>query len=404
MTGERILIVEDNGIIALRLKNVLTELGYDVLDTVASGEEALQRIKESPPDLALMDVYLAGELNGIETATQIHARMDIPVIYLSAYSDGVLLQQAKATEPFGYLVKPIQDRELHATIEMALYKHKMETKLKDMVEERTQELQSAQEQLIRQEKLAALGQLAGGVAHELRNPLGAIKNAAYYLNMVLEQPDPDIKQALEIVDKEVETSERIISSLLDLARTRPPLQRKLDLNHVVRKALSRAAVPQNIDIVTQLDETLPPIPADPRQLAQVFDNIILNAIQAMTLPGAVGTLGQLTIQTLGSVGPSLLSSLGWVRVSFSDTGIGIPAENLDKLFEPLFTTKAKGIGLGLALAKSMVEGHGGKIEVKSPLSKTSLGDRTDEIKKGSTFSITLPTNEGPVDREERQEL
>ena len=278
-------------------------------------------------------------------------------------------------------------------------------RLEDMVKERTQELQDAQQELVRKEELATLGQLAGGVAHELRNPLGAVKNAAYFLNMVLEEPDPDVKTALEIMDKEIGTSEKIISSLLDFAHSKPPFQRQVDVKHLVHEALSRAAVPDNVAVTTQLDEALPTILADPDQLGQVFDNIILNAIQAMTLPSPPSTSsgrppstssgrppstssgrgtgtpegGQLNIQTLtSSVEPSLVSSSKWVAVSFSDTGVGIPPENLDKLFEPLFTTKAKGIGLGLALVKGLVEGHGGRIEIKSVQGQ------------GSTFTVKLP--------------
>jgi len=246
-------------------------------------------------------------------------------------------------------------------------------RLEEMVEERTKELQEAQEQLVRQEKLAVLGQLAGGVAHELRNPLGAIKNAVYFINMVKEEPEPETKEALEILEKEVGASERIISSLLDFARPNPPILRKVNINDVVTEALSQSNVPKNIKVVNQLNEALPSIFADPKQLAQAFGNIIENAIQAMTLPRPIGTAegGQLIVKS------EVLRS-EWLTVSFTDTGVGIPGENLSKLFAPLFTTKAKGIGLGLVLAESLVEGHGGAIEVKS---------RDGE---GSTFTVRLP--------------
>jgi PAS domain S-box-containing protein len=243
-------------------------------------------------------------------------------------------------------------------------------RLEEMVEERTQELRDAQEQLIRKEKLAVLGQLAGGVGHELRNPLGAISNAVYFLNMALEEPDPDVKETLEILQKEVRTSEMIISSLLDFARTKPPTRRKVDINDVVQEALSRTTVPENVEVVSQLDGTLPIILADPDQLGQVFGNIILNAIQAMPEGG------QLVVKT-SEVSEKLPKS-EWVAVSFTDTGVGIAEENLGKLFEPLFTTKAKGIGLGLAVTKTLVQGHGGTIEVQS------------ELGKGTTFTVQLP--------------
>ena len=239
--------------------------------------------------------------------------------------------------------------------------------LEEMVEERTEELREAQEQLVRRERLAVLGQLAGGIGHELRNPLGAIKNAAYFLNMVLEEPEPDVKESLKILEKEVATSERIISSLLEFARPKPPVRRKVDINEVVQEALSRATAPRNVKITSELDGALPVVLADPVQLGQVFRNLILNAIQAMPEGG------QLTVK-------SELASPEWVAVSIADTGVGILEENLRKMFEPLFTTKAKGIGLGLAISKTFVEAHGGTIELQS------------EVGKGSVFSVKLPTD------------
>jgi signal transduction histidine kinase len=206
------------------------------------------------------------------------------------------------------------------------------------------------------------------VGHELRNPLGAIKNAAYFLNMALEQPEPEVRETLEILKREVATSEHIISSLLDFARPKPPIRRKVNINEVVQETLSRNGVPGNVRVIRKLDESLPAILADPDQLVQVFGNIIRNAIQAM-LEG-----GRLTVK-------SKVSRPGWVSVSISDTGVGIPPKDQKKLFEPLFTTKAKGIGLGLPVTKILVEGHGGTIEVKS------------KVGKGSTFTVILPMGE-----------
>ena len=241
----------------------------------------------------------------------------------------------------------------------------VQEELEEMVEKRTKELRDAQEELVRKEKLAVLGQLAGGVGHELRNPLGAIKNAAYFLNMVLEDADPEVSETLEILEKEVATSERIISSLLDFARIKSPNLQQVYINDIVTEATSRIKVPENVELVSQLDKSLPMIPADPDLLNQVFGNIILNAIQAMPEGGI------LTVK-------SEVSNPEWVSVSFADTGVGIPEENLCKLFEPLFTTKAKGIGLGLAVSHRLIEAHGGRIEVQS------------EIGKGTTFTVRLP--------------
>ena len=231
----------------------------------------------------------------------------------------------------------------------------------------TKQQKRAEEQLIRNERLTILGKIAGGISHELRNPLGAIKNSVYFLNMVLEEPEPDVKASLEILDKEIVTAENIITSILDFARSKPPKLSKVDINDLIKRTLSKITLPDNIKVINQLDKTLVSIQADPDQLTQVLNNIITNAIQAMPEGG------QMIVNSENS-------SPNWVMISIKDTGNGIPKEILGRLFEPLFTTKAKGIGLGLPITKTLVESHGGTIEVHS------------EVGKGSTFSFKLPTS------------
>lgn len=127
----KILIVEDEAIVAEDIRNSLQSLGYTTFAVVSSGEEAIAKIEEDRPDLVLMDIVLKGDIDGIEAASQIHSRFNIPVVYLTAFTDKKTIERAKLTEPFGYIVKPFENRELHTTVEMALYKHKMESKLKE---------------------------------------------------------------------------------------------------------------------------------------------------------------------------------------------------------------------------------------------------------------------------------
>ncbi|HEY9247158.1 MAG TPA: response regulator [Candidatus Methanoperedens sp.] len=128
---KKILVVEDEIIIAEGLQKKLRTMGYDIIGTVSSGEEAIKKVKENNPDLILMDIVIHGEIDGIETAAQIHSLFDIPVVYLTAYADENTMERAKITEPFGYLIKPFKDRELQITIEVALYKHEMEKRLRE---------------------------------------------------------------------------------------------------------------------------------------------------------------------------------------------------------------------------------------------------------------------------------
>ena len=130
MPGESILIVEDDGVIAVRMQEMLNKTGYIVSTPIASGEEALKQIAKKCPDLILMDIELAGEIDGIETTRLIHEQFDIPVIYLSAYVDDQRRKRAMETDPYGFVVKPFMDRELIAVIDLTLHRHALDRKFK----------------------------------------------------------------------------------------------------------------------------------------------------------------------------------------------------------------------------------------------------------------------------------
>jgi signal transduction histidine kinase len=237
--------------------------------------------------------------------------------------------------------------------------------LEHKVEARTRELVAAQEKLVRSERLAAIGQLASSVAHELRNPLGVMKNVIYYLNMLeIVQTNGEVKENLEVLSKEIEIADKVITDILEFSRIKKPALKHEDINLIVKEVLGRVTIPQNVKIATELDETLPEIDIDRLQILQVFYNLITNAIQAMEKGGT------LKIKSY--------SKNHSVEISFIDSGVGIPKEYIKKIFDPLFSTKAKGTGLGLSVSASLIEGHEGKIEVKS------------EVKKGSTFTVSLP--------------
>jgi len=223
--------------------------------------------------------------------------------------------------------------------------------------ETTRALEIAQEEFVRRDRLATLGQLAGSVSHELRNPLGVIKNSVYYLKMVL--PDEErLHKHLAILDREVATATRIISGMLDFARTTPSTRASTDLNALVRDALERSIlersmVPDAVRVELDLAEGRLLTMIDADQFRLVLDNLLSNAVQAM--PGG----GVLTVRT------RLLASGSAIDVE--DTGVGIAPEHLERIFEPLFTTKTKGIGLGLSLAKRMVEANNATMRVESSL-------------------------------------
>jgi len=228
------------------------------------------------------------------------------------------------------------------------------------------ELREAQEQLVRSEKLAAIGQLAGGVGHELRNPLGAIKNAAYYVKgkvakSELAHKEPRVIEFLNIMDDEINNSNQIINDLLGFSRVAKPSVSPTQIKDVIEDALSRTTIPESIKLIKKLDTELPQIEIDASQIHQVLMNLVNNAVQAMTEGG------RLTI--------AAREKESYLEVEIADTGCGIPEEAIDKIFDPLFTTRANGIGLGLAVCKTIIDRHEGKIEVMS------------QGGKGTTFTI-----------------
>lgn len=236
-----------------------------------------------------------------------------------------------------------------------------------------EELESTQEKLVQQEKLAAIGQLASGVGHELRNPLGVIKNAAYYIKTKVGADDPKLVKHLTIMEKEINNSNRIISDLLGFSRTRLPSIAPSDVNKMVNDAMEAVEMQENVLLVKELNPDLPKAMVDADQMHQVFVNLGLNAIQAMTEGG------QLKIET------SLADD--YIEVEFNDTGCSIPQENLKKLFDPFFSTKARGVGLGLAVTHGIVERNKGKIEVKS------------KVSEGTTFVVKLPVEKQLSEKE-----
>jgi signal transduction histidine kinase len=243
--------------------------------------------------------------------------------------------------------------------------------LEDKVAERTgqltdtlKQLEVAQTALVRREKLAILGQLASGVGHELRNPLGVMTNAVYYLEAIQPGP-PKVREYLEILRNQIRLSEKIVGDLLDFARVRPPALESVVLPELVESQLGRASVPENVRVIREFPGDLPTAHVDPIQIGQVVLNLLTNAIQAMEDAGGVLTLH------------------GWrsgdcVTLQVADTGPGMTPDVLAQVFEPLFTTKARGIGLGLAVSRSLAEANAGTIVAASVPGR------------GATLTLTLP--------------
>ena len=230
---------------------------------------------------------------------------------------------------------------------------------------------------MRSQRLAAIGQLAGSVSHELRNPLSVLRSSSYYLRTQLPDANPKIAKHLNIIEQEIASANKIITDLLDFSRTKPPTLQHTYLNYLIEEALSRIEVPSTVTVKLELREGLPALKADTFQLEQVLGNLLTNAIQAMPEGGTL------------TVGTDRLD--GRLIATVRDTGAGIRPENLEQVFEPLFTTKARGIGLGLAICKTLIENHGGTISVESA------------VGEGTTFTLSLPLTAPRPDAGQSQE-
>ena len=230
------------------------------------------------------------------------------------------------------------------------------------------ELERLRDRLVRQTQLATIGQVSAGIAHELRNPLGVIRNAAFFLKRKVPDEQPKWHQYLDIIDHETATADQIITELMDMSRGQAPTKTLVDLDRIVQAARARVSAPDEIawQFHYQLDPMI--INADPGRLEQVFRNLFTNSIHAL---GASGTI---TVEAVrpGKFDAGQCDTGQFDEITVSDTGSGIPEDMRPRVFEPLFSTKHEGHGLGLTICRQIVERHGGTIELLRSETGTAL--------------------------------
>ena len=237
------------------------------------------------------------------------------------------------------------------------------TQLEEIVQQKTSQLTEAQAQIVKSERLTAIGELAGMIGHDLRNPLAGIKNATFFLKKKDTNFSEQAKEMIEIINKCVEHSNKIINDLLEYSGEIRLERKDISLGSLMSASMSLVQIPNRVKIKNQFRESVK-LEVDAHKLERVFVNLIKNAVDAMPEGGKITISGE--------------ESDHKFLLSFADTGMGIPDEIMPKIFSPLFTTKAQGMGFGLAICKRIVEAHGGTIFVKT------------EKNKGTTFSVTLP--------------
>jgi signal transduction histidine kinase len=233
------------------------------------------------------------------------------------------------------------------------------------INETSRQLKTTQKELIRKERLAILGQFSGNISHELRNPLGVIDSSIYYLQMRLNEKDEKVHQHLNRISQSVKTATTIIENLLNLTRMNKPILTRYSLTTLLADCLKTCKIPDEVKVVEDFPETEILVKAEKEQIRMAINNLVRNAVAAMNSKGTLTIMIRKTEETEA-------------EISFIDTGTGINPDHLNQVFLPLFSTKAKGIGLGLSITKMIFENHGGKITVEA------------EPGKGAKFSIRLP--------------
>jgi len=342
----------------------------------------------------LLSRVVVGRVHTLQRAMEQvgEGNFDVPHVPSSNDEFGAL------TEKFLWMANSLKDKTLKL-ISAQRELQKWNSELEKRVQERTRNLKEAQEQLIAQEKLAALGQMASVVGHELRNPLAVMNNSVYFLKTKLasffasdqdnvvtpaeagaqsnvpgsgfrrnDGVDPKIQKHLTIIETEIMKSNNIIRDVLDFSRNRALNLSSQKVDELVEKAIERIQFPANVGLKKELQLGDLQVPLDEDEIRQVLVNLMENACQAMTSGGTliVGTK----------------SHTDQVEIIIADTGCGIPQEHLNKIFAPFFTTKSRGTGLGLAVVKKIIERHQGVIHVIS------------KVGEGTSFHIQLP-KKGP---------
>lgn len=359
----QVVIVEDERLVAQDITQILRDEGYIVCAIASDGETAIKKILEFSPNLILLDIRIKGEIDGIDVAKFVQSYCDIPIVYLSAFSDTETLKRAQLTNPMGYVVKPFRSEQLMTTIRIALTTHNSK-------QDKNQESQ------IKSKFLSI-------IRDELRNPLHAILGFSECLKEeMLGSVNVEQVEALQVINSSGNHLLRLINNIIDLSMLEAGqfnlqfgLMSISSTCQVIVEHIQKDADKKQINLEVKIQDNLPFMLLDERRIFKVLSVLLENAIKFTPQKGHV---------TLEVTHEHETEQKPFIQVAVTDTGIGISPDNLQLLFQPFsqadtsLNRKHSGIGLGLASARRIVELHGGKIEA------------TSELGVGSCFTVFLP--------------
>ncbi len=384
--GEKILIADDEQVIVELTSLLLKKRGFEVL-TAHNGLECLEVVNQQQPAVILLD-YMMPVMNGLDALKKIHVEHpdSYVIMFTGKGSEEVAVQLMKAGA-VDYLQKPFSNQNLLDRIDSVLSIRQVEIENRQLIKEReflqreiqewnreleqrvmqkSRELELAHKEIILAEKLAALGHISAGMAHEIRNPLNSINLFAQILQSAPEL-DEENCEYVQKISQEVERIDNILVQMLAASKGNQKDKNRIDLPRTIAQVLKNYQVQidaQQVEVATSIDRNPPMIQADPVEIEQIFTNLIGNALFEMPAGG------RLTI--------TLRSDAEKLSVKVSDTGRGIPSENISRVFDPFFTTKEKGTGFGLSVVLRIVNGCGGKVKAESVAGE------------GASFLIEIP--------------
>jgi signal transduction histidine kinase len=384
--GEKILVVDDEDVIVELTTLLLQKRGFEVFNA-SNGRACLEMVEKHQPALVLLD-YMMPVMNGIEALTLIRRRFpNIHVMMFTGKGSEEVAVQAMKAGAVDYVRKPFVNQSLLAQIDAVLTRRQIEEEnrkltaerellqreikewnreLEKRVRQKSQELERAHQEIIQAEKLAAVGHVTAGMAHEIRNPLNSINLFAQILSAD-ESIGAENREYVEKIVHEVERIDNILVQMLASSKAEESSNGKVDLLDVLRSVIESSKTmieAQGVALDLDLASSVPCLKADPLEMEQIFTNLIGNALYEMPDGGALRIV--------------LDSDAEKIKIAVCDDGPGIPSENLQRVFDPFFTTRKKGTGFGLSVVLRIVKGCGGRIRVDS-----SPG-------KGACFSIELP--------------
>ena len=378
--GALLLIDEESGNLYLRAARNLGEQFVRGFRIKVDDSIAGQVVKTGEPFIESGDASSLKVTTGYLVKSLLYVPLKVGNKVIGVMSVDNKASNRPFTDNDMYLLSALADYASIAIVNAQLYGEVkvLNEELEQKVRERTRELEEAQAKLIQSEKLASIGQLAAGVAHEINNPLGVILGFSQVIMKKLPEDDA-LRTPLLSIEREGLRCKKIIQGLLDFSRSTTPTLQPVNLNDVVESAcelFEYQITVNNVKLTKGFAPDLPEIQADLNQLQQVFSNLIINAYHAMPKGGEL----RITTRAVG----------GRVQAIFADTGVGISPDNLKRIFDPFFTTKevGKGTGLGLSVSHGIVESHGGTIEVES------------QVDRGTTFVVSLPVNREGADSRE----